>query len=162
MQVTVSFVSWLITIFSDRLLRGLLILLETNLRVRHSQLSLFCFFNFNLVVNWYFFEELNHIVFVFFSFICIFWSTVQPFIWFCHSCDFVFSAGIIWLWCGKSSGTWWFKLNVDIPIVRRLTISRKIWSSTKLNLSSLLTQSALLLDWDRYSNIPKHLEGPYP
>ena len=62
-----------------------------------------------------------------------------------------------------SFGIWCLMLKQLIPTVSRLTISRMGKSSTNLNLSSGLTQSALLLDWDKYSKIPNVAPwGPPP
>ena len=64
---------------------------------------------------------------------------------------------------GIAFGTWDLTLNDEIPAVSKLTTSKIVKSSMNLNLCSISTQSALSLDWARYSSNPiVHPCGPDP
>ena len=60
---------------------------------------------------------------------------------------------------GMSVGTASFRLKDVMPTVNKFTISSTDKSSIHLNLSLTETQSALLLDCDKYSSKPRGREG---
>ena len=118
----------------------------------------FCFWNSFYIFSIWFYsgEKLIFVcvvlVFILSLFINILFFFVQLFMKFEFVCDFKWLGLIFWLCVGTSFGTWAFKLWEDIPMVRKLTISKMVRSTTNLNRSSGLTQFALSFDWLRYSN----------
>ena len=106
---------------------------------------------------------MNIIVLLFLLLISIFWFCVHASILFKNCWDLRFFGGINMLFSSISDGAWLLMLNEDNPMVKRLIISKIVKSSIDLNLSSVLKQSPLLLDWASYSKIPKVAPaGPPP
>ena len=108
----------------------------------------------NLVIDLHLFTPVVHLAnFLMFSLIFFFLvHSLITFKWFCETRLLDFT---IRLWATLSEGMCCLTLYVARPTLSNWTISRKVKSSTNLNLSLYSRHLALSLYCDRYSQIPK-------